>query len=145
MHISNPSKMSTYLYYLATCNFFGHGPISLSSDNFVSLDGIPIKQVTRVQTICEVFNQQQSLKTFLTEVHKLLKLYLTIPVTTASSERNFSANSFMRIFLVFKMFWIILKFLTCYNGFYKKYKSFSVYYPNISVKEHKTLNLNFLY
>ena len=61
----------------------------LSSDNFVSLDGIPTKQVTRVQTLCELFNQQQSLKTFLTEVHKLLKLYLTIPVTTASSERNF--------------------------------------------------------
>ena len=59
----------------------------LSSDNFVSMDGIPIKQVTQVQTLCEVFNQQQSLKTFLTEVHKLLKLYLTI--TTASSERNF--------------------------------------------------------
>ena len=57
----------------------------LSSDNFVSLDG------TRVQTLCEGFNQQQSLKIFLTEVHKLLKLYLTIPVTTASSERNFSA------------------------------------------------------
>ena len=58
----------------------------LSSDNFVSMDGIPIKQVIRVQTLCEVFNQQQ-IKTFLTEVHKLLKLYLTI--TTASSERNF--------------------------------------------------------
>ena len=62
----------------------------LTSDNFVSLDGIPIKQVARVQPLCEVFNQQQSLKTFLTEVHKLLKLYLTNPVTTASSEYNFS-------------------------------------------------------
>ena len=79
----NPSKMNTVAY------IFGHCLFLLYSDNFVSLDGIPIKHVTRVQTLCEVFNQQQSLKTFLTEVHKLLKLYLTIPVTTASSENNF--------------------------------------------------------
>ena len=39
----------------------------------------------------EDFNQQQSLTNFLTEVHKLLKLYLKIPVTTASSEHYFSA------------------------------------------------------
>ena len=65
---------ATYIYYLAT-----------------PLDGI-IKQVTRVQTLCEVFNQQQSLKTFLTEAHKLLKMYLTIPVTTASSEHNISGT-----------------------------------------------------
>ena len=71
----------------------------LSSDNFVSLDGIPTKQVTRVQTLCEVFNQQRSLKTFLTEVHKLLKLYLTIPVTTSSSERNFSALKRIKTYL----------------------------------------------
>ena len=57
----------------------------------VSLDGIPIKHVTRVQTLCEVFKQRQSLKTFLTEVvQKLLKLYVTIPATTDSSENNFS-------------------------------------------------------
>ena len=73
-----------YTIYLHAI-FFGHGPLS---DNFVSLDRIPIKQITRAQTLSEVFNQQQSLKTFLTEVHKLLKLYLTIPVTTTSSEHN---------------------------------------------------------
>ena len=55
----NPSKMNTVTYI----NFFGHGPISISSDNFVSLDRIPIKKGTRVQTLCVVFNQHQS-KTF---------------------------------------------------------------------------------
>ena len=39
------------------------------------------------------------LKTFFTEVHKLLKLYLTIPVTTASSERNFSALKCIETYL----------------------------------------------
>ena len=87
---------ATYIHYLATHNFSGHGPLS---NNFVSLDGIPIKQVTWVQTLCEVFNQQQSLKTFLTEVHKLIQLYLTIPVRTASSEYNFSAFKRIKTYL----------------------------------------------
>ena len=43
--------------------------------------GIPIKQVTRIQTLCEVFNLQSTFKILLLEVHKLLRIYLTIPVT----------------------------------------------------------------
>ena len=66
----------------------------LSFDNFVSLDGIPIKQVTWVQTLCEVFNQQAELKDF-----SQLKLYLTIPVATASSELNFSALKYIKTYL----------------------------------------------
>ena len=57
----------------------------------VPLDGFQIRQVTRIQTICDIFNQQSSLKKFLTEVHKLLKVHLTVPVTTAPAECNFSA------------------------------------------------------
>ena len=45
---------------------------------------IPIKQVTYVQTLCKVFNNQP--KIILTEVHKLLRIYLTIPVTTSTAE-----------------------------------------------------------
>ena len=56
--------------------------------NLMPLDGIPIREVTQEQTICD---NQPTLKKSITEVHKLLKLYLTIPVTTASAERNFSA------------------------------------------------------
>ena len=52
----------------------------------VKLNGLPI---TRISTICDVFNHQPALKSFITEMHKLLKLYLTIPVTTANAERNF--------------------------------------------------------
>ena len=54
-------------------------------------DGIEIHKVTHIQTLCNVLNSQSCLKTLLSEVHKLLKIYLTIPVTTASSERNFTA------------------------------------------------------
>ena len=54
----------------------------ISSDNFVPLDEIPIKQVTQVQTFDYVRFLTNS-KLF-SQVHKLLKLYLTIPVTTAS-------------------------------------------------------------
>ena len=43
--------------------------------------GIPIKQVTRIQTLCEVFNLQSTFKILLSEVHTLLRIYLTIPVT----------------------------------------------------------------
>lgn len=65
----------------------------------VSPDGIPIHQVTRIQTLCDILNTQSCLKTLLSEVHKLLKIYLTIPVTTASSERNFSALKCIKTYL----------------------------------------------
>ena len=57
------------------------------------LDGIPIKQVTHIQTLCQVFNNQPiaSVKILLSEIHNLLRIYLTIPVTTSTAERSFSA------------------------------------------------------
>ena len=41
----------------------------------VILDGIPIHQVARVQTLCDVLNTQNCLKMLMSEVHKLLKIY----------------------------------------------------------------------
>ena len=46
----------------------------------VPLDGMQIRQVTPIQTICDILNQQPSLKKFLIEVYKQLKIYLTVPV-----------------------------------------------------------------
>ncbi len=63
------------------------------------LDGISIKKVTRVHTICQVLNENPTCKTLLSEVHKLLKLYYTIPVTTSSAERNFSALKRIKTYL----------------------------------------------
>jgi len=51
-----------------------------------------VKKVTSVRTICEAMNTQSRVyKTMLSEIHKLLRLYLTIPITSATSERTFSA------------------------------------------------------
>lgn len=58
----------------------------------VSLEGIPITQVTKVRTICTVFEEQSSLKVMLSEIHKLLLIYLTVPITTATAERSFKTN-----------------------------------------------------
>ena len=65
----------------------------------VSFDGIQIREVTKIQTICDVLNQQPSIKAMLSEVHKLILLYLTIPVTTATAERSFSALKRIKTYL----------------------------------------------
>ena len=58
-----------------------------------------IKEVTKVQTICDVLNEQPGVQKLLTEIHKLLKIYYTIPVTTASAERSFSALKCIKTYL----------------------------------------------
>ena len=123
--------------------------------------------------------RSRALKPFLTEVHKVLKLYLTIPVTTASSEHDFSAlkciktylrnsmvfhihqermcdidlNSITKAFvqaskwrfaLFFQIF--LIKIFLDHNKIYLHaiinliksitMKSFSVYYPNISLEKN---------
>ena len=65
----------------------------------VPLDGMQIHEVTKVQTICDVFNKQTSFKVMLSEVHKLVLLYLTVPVTTATAERIFSGLKRIKIYL----------------------------------------------
>ena len=49
-----------------------------------------ILHVTRVSTVCEVFNVGKFPKSMLKEVDTLLHLYLTIPLKTATAERSFS-------------------------------------------------------
>ena len=39
----------------------------------VNLNRVPIKEVTQISTICDVFNAQPTLKGFITEIHKLIK------------------------------------------------------------------------
>ena len=50
-----------------------------------------IKKVTSIQTICDVMNTNDAFKEVLPTVHQLLSLYLTVPVSSATSERSFSA------------------------------------------------------
>lgn len=49
-----------------------------------------IKKVTSISTICEVLNSGHHTKVMLSEVHQLLRIYLTVPMTTATAERTFS-------------------------------------------------------
>ena len=50
-----------------------------------------VKKVTTVCTICDAMNVQPAYKATLSEVQKLLHLFLTIPLTFATAERMFSA------------------------------------------------------
>ena len=60
---------------------------------------IPIKSVTNVRTICDIMNEINMSKEMLSEVLKLLKIYYTIPVTTSSAERTFSALRRLKTYL----------------------------------------------
>ena len=48
---------------------------------------------------CTVFEEQHSLKVILSEIHKLIRIYLTVPITTATAERSFSALRRMKTYL----------------------------------------------
>ena len=48
-----------------------------------------VKKVTSVRTICEAMRAHAN-RELLSEVHKLIRLYLTVPITSATSERTFS-------------------------------------------------------
>ena len=48
-----------------------------------------VKKVTGIQTVCEALRAHAN-RNLLSEVHKLLRLYLTIPITSATPERSFS-------------------------------------------------------
>ena len=50
-----------------------------------------VKKVTVIHTICEAMNSNNIFKDMLSTVHQLLRLYLTVPITSATSERTFSA------------------------------------------------------
>ena len=50
-----------------------------------------IKRITKVSTICEIMNSSEIGKSMFSEVHKLLTIYLTVPMTSAIAERTFSS------------------------------------------------------
>jgi len=51
----------------------------------------PIKKVTNLRTLCDIMTDVSSSKSLLCEVYNLLHIVLTIPVTSATAERCFSA------------------------------------------------------
>ncbi len=53
------------------------------------LTGTPSK-VTNIRIFCAIMNANPAAKTMCSELHPLLKLYMTVPITTATAERTFS-------------------------------------------------------
>lgn len=51
---------------------------------------VGIKRVTTVSTVCQLFETCKFPKTMLKKVHKVIQLYLTIPLSSATAERAFS-------------------------------------------------------
>jgi len=58
-----------------------------------------IKQVTSVRTIVGAVAESDIYKGMLPEIDRLLKLYLTFPVTTATAERSFSSLRRVKTYL----------------------------------------------
>ena len=50
-----------------------------------------LTEITRISTIAQIFNAMPSAKKQCSEVHKLIMLYYTVPLASASCERTFSA------------------------------------------------------
>ena len=63
------------------------------------LTGNTIKRVTNIQTLCDVMNGNPVAKHMFPDLHSLLKLYLTILVTTATAERIFSTMRRLKTYL----------------------------------------------
>ena len=51
----------------------------------------PVRQVTKVATLCEIMNNVTDMKECLPELDKLMKLYMSVPLGSATAERTFSA------------------------------------------------------
>ena len=51
---------------------------------------ITVRKVIAISTICELMNITSIGKAMFSEIHKLLCLYLTVPMTSASAECTFS-------------------------------------------------------
>lgn len=64
-----------------------------------SADSVTIKKVTNVRTIADAMDKCNIYKGMLTEIDKLLKLYFTFPVTSATAERSFSSLRRLKTYL----------------------------------------------
>ncbi len=58
-----------------------------------------IKQITKIGTICDIMNSNDFGKLMFNEIHKLLRIYLTVPMTSATAERTFSSLRRLKTYL----------------------------------------------
>ena len=60
---------------------------------------VRLLKITSVRTICDMLQSVPIAQEMFCEVHKLIRIYLTIPVTTATAERSFSALRRVKTYL----------------------------------------------
>ena len=65
-------------------------PSLLQARNKKHAGGPPIRRATKVRTCADVLNDTEMGKALIPQVVALLKLYFTLPVTTATAEHSFS-------------------------------------------------------
>ena len=70
-------------------------PVHIKLYNRKSL--IPLRTVTKVSTICEVMNTMGDFKVCLPQIHKLLKLYLSVPLVSATARAHVQCNASSKI------------------------------------------------
>ena len=58
-----------------------------------------IASISRISTIAEIFNSLPAAKQRCSEVHKVIKLYYTVPLTSSTCERKFSAMRRLKTWL----------------------------------------------
>ena len=52
------------------------------------VDRMAVKEVTNVRTIADAMQQSEIYKGMLTEIDKILRIYFTFPVSSATAERH---------------------------------------------------------
>ena len=67
--------------------------------SYQKLQKLSVLNITKVSTIADMFAAIPTAKDLLSEVDKLLRLYLTIPITTCTAERSFSALRRVKTYL----------------------------------------------
>ena len=58
-----------------------------------------VKHVTHLRTLCEAMNDSTASRSMFSEVFRLLRIVLTIPVTIATTKRKFSAIRQLKTYL----------------------------------------------
>ena len=84
------SITTTYRGDIDKEHLFLHLQMLPDAINQYSVSAFPIRNITSVRTLCDVLNFGGT-KQLLSQVPILLQFFLTIPVTTATSEWTFSA------------------------------------------------------
>ena len=64
-----------------------------------TMENRPVTRVTNLRTIAKAMSTSDIYRSMLSEVNKLLTLYFTFPVTTATAEQLFSSLRKFKTFL----------------------------------------------